>query len=228
MTSAGMFRALDREWHEITARTIEHPWPDDSLPEYRTLDELIARIRAGATDPAGTDRILAVLARRAPTDMLAARTLLQAVLPGLWNVAKRLGHGRVDDELEAEVLAEAIERIRTYPIERRPRAVAANITWDVFGRITRRRHRPEPVTVELTIYDVPAAADEDPSRQVCDLVTDALHAGHLRRTDADLLLAIAVGAETIRTRAHREGVTYGAMCERWCRARTRLRRAAAA
>ena len=147
-----LFAALDREWQTICSSRLadraRSQWTDDALCCFSNLTDLIATLRRSRRDPDAADAILAALARRAPADELAARTLLQAVLPGLFNVAKRLGHGRVDDDLEAEVLAEAVARIRTYPIERRPRLIAANITWDVFGAITRRRQRAARVVLE--------------------------------------------------------------------------------
>jgi hypothetical protein len=226
---ARLFAALDHDWEALsatrTARAQLRLWAKvPTLAAFPHLDALIARVRRGAADPEGTDQILAALAARAPGDDLAARTLLQALLPGLRNVAKRLGHGRVDDDLEADVLAEAVARIRTYPIERRPRYIAANITWDVFGKLTRQCSRPNP-TIAI---DASVAETQDPSVEVCTLVTDALDEGKLRAADARLLLDIAVGTDTIRTRAQREGITYDAMNERWRRARNRLRLAAVA
>ncbi|HXC18535.1 MAG TPA: hypothetical protein VNT80_01370, partial [Acidimicrobiales bacterium] len=43
--------------------------------------------------------------------------------------------------------------------------------------------------------------------------------------DAELLLSVAIGNDTLRRRAAREGLTYAAMHERWRRARNRLRKA---
>lgn len=65
--------------------------------------------------------------------------------------------------------------------------------------------------------------ETDASLEICEIVEDALNQGSLRRRDARLLLSIAVGHDTIRSRAEREGVTYEAMNERWRRARNRLR-----
>lgn len=230
----GLFAALDREWQTIcSSRRPDHgssPWTDDALGGFCDLADLIATLRRSRRDPARADAILAALARRAPADELAARTLLQAVLPGLFNVAKRLGHGRVDDDLEAEVLAEAVARIRTYPIERRPRLIAANITWDVFGAISRRRQRAGRVVLEpvADLEHHETAGSPDPSSEVCELIDDALARGSLRECDARLLLAIAVGQDTIDSRARREGIAYEAMNARWRRARNRLRLAVAA
>lgn len=229
-----LFAALDREWQTVCSSRLadrgRSRWTDDALCGYADLSELIATLRRSRHDPETADAILAALARRAPSDELAARTLLQALLPGLFNVAKRLGHGRVDEELEAEVLAESVARIRTYPIERRPRVIAANITLDVFGAITRRRQRAARVALEpvanLELREIAAAPD--PSTEVCELIEDALEQGSLRESDARLLLAIAVGHDTIGGRARREGIAYDAMNERWRRARNRLRVAVAA
>jgi len=225
-----LFAALDQEWETLrSSRAADRAlarWADEpALREFTSLAALIEAVRRGGRDPERADQILVALARRAAQDDFAARTVLQAVLPGIVNVAKRIGHGAIDDDLEAEVLTEAVKRIRTYPIDRRPRTVAANITWDVFGAITRRRRRdrlePAPELLEPVV-------DDDPSREVCDLVGDALDAGLLRKHDAQLLLAIAVGHDTIGRRADREGVSYDAMNVRWRRARNRLRVAAVA
>ncbi|MEX0664724.1 MAG: hypothetical protein WD598_08135 [Acidimicrobiia bacterium] len=229
-----LFAALESEWQ--TLRRVPaigpdgSPWPDPALTKFRTLGELIDALRRDKHDHTGNDRILVALARRAPVDDLAARTLLQAVLPGLFNVGKRLGRGHIDDELEAEVLAEAVVRIRTYPIERRPARIAANVTWDVFGRLARRRQQAKNTPVDL-VADVvlpTSTGNIDPSIEVCDLVHDAVERGALRARDARLLLAIAVGHDTIAQRARREGIAYAAMNERWRRARKRLQLAVAA
>ena len=232
-----LFRAIDDDWscfiNTGTGHLVCDGWSDDPvLGLLRDPAGVVAALRASGDDPAGADRILGALARRAPHDDVAARTMLQALIPGLVNVAKRLGHGHVDEELEAQVLTEAIDRILNYPLERRPRAIAANVTWDVFGRISRQRRRAttgQPVGVERRPeLDGWGAAPVDPSEEVCELIADAVADGKLRESDARLLVAIAVGHDTIRRRAEREGVTYTAMNERWRRARNRLRTAVAA
>jgi hypothetical protein len=225
-----LVRALDQDWNELSrtfaARAALTRWSQDPvLGLYSDLPAIIAALRDTNRDGEASNDILAALAVRARHDDLAARTLLQALLPGLINIAKRIGRGSVDDELEAEVLTEAIDRIRNYPIERRPHAVAANVTLDVLGTITRRRQRSDETPFEL---DVETDVGRDPSEHVCELVHDALDRGKLRPVDAHLLLSIAVGHDTISQRAEREGLTYNAMCERWRRARNRLRTAVAA
>ena len=79
------------------------------------------------------DSRLAELVREAATDPLAARVVLQRLLPGILSIARRRGRRnwvrtlRVYDDL----LANAWLVIRCYPIERRPVRVAANLLRDV-------------------------------------------------------------------------------------------------
>jgi DNA-directed RNA polymerase specialized sigma24 family protein len=98
------------------------------------LGELLERRRAAAGAPA----ILAALAVLARTDELAARTLLQALLPGLVRLARTAGHD--DREAIDEFVSLAWERIRTYPVGR-PGPVAGNILLDVRKRYHEHRRR---------------------------------------------------------------------------------------
>lgn len=224
----GLFRALDDEWRALNGTHASEAarvrWSNDAvlstLPHPAAIVEFL---RAGAGDAAAKNRLLAALARRAPWDDFAMRTMLQALLPGLVNVAKRLGRGTADDEVEAQVLTEAVDRIRHYPLDRRPRSVAANVTLDVFGTIVRDRARRQAAAARDVVRFSPEG--EDPSVEVVDLVATAFAQGRLGTRDAQLLLSVAVGTDTLRRRAEREGVSYGAMTERWRRARDRLRRA---
>ena len=223
-----LFRALDDEWRlqARSARSVStcRRWADDPvLGRFSSVEAIVRALRRGHADRAGTDRILAALVDRAASDDVALRVALQALLPGLVNVAKRVGRGAVDDELEAEVLTEAVARIRHYPLARRPQAVAANIVLDVLGHLSRRRAR----RARADSIVVPPRSDVDPSDEVRELVSDAVASGRLRVVDAELLLSIAVGRDTIASRAAREGVSYAALDERWRRARNRLRRAVA-
>ena len=121
------------------------------------------------------------------------------------------------------MLTEAVYRIRHYPLDRRPRSVAANVTLDVLGTIVRDRTRHRAASVrDVAVLPVDGG---DPSVEVVELVSAAWSRGRLTTGDAQLLLSVAVGTDTLRRRAEREGVSYGAMTERWRRARDRLRRA---
>jgi DNA-directed RNA polymerase specialized sigma24 family protein len=89
------------------------------------LDALLERRR----DPEQAPAILAALAALAPGDELAARTLLQALLPGLLRLAvAHASTGGVDTI--CDMVALAWVRIRTYPASRTA-PVAGNVLWDV-------------------------------------------------------------------------------------------------
>jgi hypothetical protein len=88
-------------------------------------------------DPATADRILAALARRAPGDQLAARLLLGLLLPGVKALAARLWWLVDLEDRVAAAVAAVFERIRTYPYERRPARIAANVLADARQQLTR-------------------------------------------------------------------------------------------
>jgi len=222
-----LFDALDRDWAALVAspgaRAGMARWrADPALGSFPDLASLVSRLRNGAA-PEQANQILAALIGRAATDDLAARVVLQALVPGLVNVTKRLGKRRLDEDLQAQVVTEAIERIRRYPLARRPRAIAANVVQDVLGRIFRSQGDDSlPPVHEVVSEQEPL----DPSVEVFELVEQALATGRLRRCYAELLLSVAIGTDTLAARATREGVSYAAIHERWRRARNHLRAAA--
>jgi hypothetical protein len=90
-----IFAELDHDWATLvesaTATTALRRWQRDepALAPFSAMTELVAAAhRRGA--PAECDRILVALARRAGSDGLAARTLLQLLLPGAKALARRL------------------------------------------------------------------------------------------------------------------------------------------
>ena len=134
------FDALDRSWttlvrsHEATA-ALER-WSTTPSLVAPSLDALVEAI--WAANRALADRACADLAARAAADPTAARTLLQVLRPGLRHLGRRLAFGGSFDDVDHELLALAWELIRTYPIDRRPRAIAANILLDVRKRYVRQ------------------------------------------------------------------------------------------
>ena len=135
------FEALDRNWTILASsaegRAAVERW--HGLPQLAAedLNELVNRIWQASK--ADADRACAALAARAPADAPAARVLLQVLRPGLRNLGRRLALGGSFEDVDQELLAIAWERIRTYPIERRPAAIAANVLLDVRKRYVRDR-----------------------------------------------------------------------------------------
>jgi DNA-binding CsgD family transcriptional regulator len=141
-------------------------------------------------DPAG-DPVLARLLLAARSDDLAARVVLQRLLPGI--VARaRVWARRAPGNAEAldELLAVAWSVIRTYPLERRPTHLAANLLRDAeyhaFIRATRRTAVLEPTPPHLLDLPVEVPDRIDPLAELAELVAAAHRSRAL--TDRDLRL----------------------------------------
>jgi DNA-directed RNA polymerase specialized sigma24 family protein len=139
---------LDSEWRHVarggSGRRALQRWAavHPALGGARDLGGLLERRRASAAGPA----ILAALAQLAPSDELAARTLLQALLPGLVRLARTTAAD--DPEAIDEMVSLAWERIRTYP-PGRTGPVAANVVLDVRKCYRRYRRRSAIRAVDL-------------------------------------------------------------------------------
>lgn len=145
---------LDREWSELAtsprARRALIRWSNShaALVGQHDLADVM-RARRKAADAPG---LLLALAALAPDDELAARTLLQVLLPGL--VCMSSATASDDPAAMEEMVSLAWERIRTYPTTRHG-SVAANVLLDVRKRY--RKHRLiEAPTGSLQIDGEPA------------------------------------------------------------------------
>ncbi|PHX93883.1 MAG: hypothetical protein CK542_02575 [Acidimicrobium sp.] len=127
---------LVKEWQLISSRHNEvdvvNSW---KLPggKVANLDQVL--VRAGfntARDDSQGDSYLWLLVKRASDEELAARIVLQRILPPLVAIARRRGQiidGGIDAAI-AEVLPTAWTVIRQYPWHRRPNKVASNLVLD--------------------------------------------------------------------------------------------------
>jgi DNA-directed RNA polymerase specialized sigma24 family protein len=218
-----LFRALDLDWRILAAsRSAQQgvrAWRSDrALRGLRGLDDILPRTARGA-GRGSADAVLAALMRRAGEDELAARAVLQALVPGLVGVATRLG-GRDDPDVASEVVAEAWARIRGYPIERRPRAVAANVVLDVLMGTRRRRQRSDLVAVSaLPLDDFDQRPSDSSARDRLDAVVEA---GALREGDVAVVTDALGRRVPLGEAARRAGCSPRAMKTRRWRARRRV------
>ena len=186
-----VFDALDRSWatlvHSPEAAAALDRWSAEPVLASPDLDALVEGIWAATK--ADADRAHAALAARAPVDETAARVLLQALRPGLRNLGRRLALGGSFDDVDHELLALAWERIRTYPIDRRPAAIAANVLLDVRKRYVRDVLEPERLRLDFVRDDLwpstPSAEHE---------AVEAFEPS-LRRAHAHLVAAVDRGDE---------------------------------
>lgn len=201
------FESLDREWERIArsadaARALERWERIDPVLASPSLDVLLARRRCSAADG---EIVLRALAGLAPGDRLAARTMLQALVPGLGALARRIGGGRAD--LASELAALAWERIRTYPRSRHG-SVGANILLDVRKgyAASLRPPRSDVCTVASELSDHMWVRDSVEGEVIVDedlrpeLLSRILASGERGLISDDVLRAI------VRTRLHGESI----------------------
>jgi DNA-directed RNA polymerase specialized sigma24 family protein len=193
------FDALDRSWAAFTrsseAAAALCRWREDQHLDASDLEALVQRTWQASKPQA--DRTCAALARRAGTDAVAARTLLQILRPGLRNLGRRLALGGSFEDVDQELLALAWERIRTYPIDRRPATIAGNILLDVRKHYVRAVLDPDARSIplaELPPNQWPAAPSAEHE------AVDA-HLPSLRRAHAYLAAAVDRGTITATSAA---------------------------
>lgn len=179
---------LQHDWHRLV-RSTRHCDLDRLLaeagwrPHRETKDDTPA---TEAIDPVRADRTLAGLVAAARHDPLAARVVLQRLLPGLIALARRraawagLPGGPVLDELVAETWIV----IREFPVERRPVHVAGNLLREVeyraFTRPARlRRH------AALTGDGVAPRCSAAPYGEMIDAATEEAQEQRHRRFAAE-------------------------------------------
>ena len=198
----GLFTTLDNDWSQhlqrrSTRRRYE-TWAQEHpvFAAHPDLRALLAAARRQA-HPELADQILAALAGRAGADDLAARALLQAVLPGLRALAITHHWAAPADELEAALVAIAWEHIRCYPITNRPRRIAANLLLDTGHHLRRTLPRRNQTTPLDTLGEHPAPDARAAAAELTELVCDAVAEGHLDPSPAALILRTRVLDEPV-------------------------------
>lgn len=194
-----VFDALDRQWavlvHSPDGESALARWRADLELDADDLQGLVAAIQAGPAP--SSNAALLVLARRAPTDWHAARTLLEALRPGLLKLGQHLAGRGSFDAVDHEIVSLAWERIRTYPADRRPNAVASNVLLDVRKRYVHAAKR-DSAAAELLTETSQLEEDLPPAPSAEDDAIDAELAS-LRRAHARLAAAIDVGSISSRS-----------------------------
>src|SRR5581483_3021885 len=219
-----LFDALDADWAAVVAA------PDSArqLRRWAGRHEGLARF-AGLGGLADADEVLAALAALAPCDPLAARVVLQLLLPGCRAVSRRLAWAVPDrEERDALVVACAYARIRSYPIERRPAAIAANVLLDT-AKAARRAAAAHPATVPLEEAAVVTVDVPEPSaaEELLDILVAEVRSGRLDEADGQAIALTRVGGLSVEEVALRQRCHPGSVRRRRRAAEARLRQAAA-
>jgi len=230
---------LQREW-EVLARgrlRLElRAWSahEAVLARFETPDRLIGFLWDKRAPSEEKDQVLLALLRLARRESSASRIVLQAMLPGLKTLAAAMlrrhpEHGNPAlgrAELWQVLFVEMLERIKTYPLERRPGSVAANLILDVKHAVLAEAQRARAAAGELPL-DEPLEPDEQtlrsrPGVDVEEPLRRAVQAKAITAADAELLLLVGVDGVTLREAAGRVGLSYNLARIRIQRARKRL------
>lgn len=223
---AWIVQSLNEEWASIAdspaARRALMRWATANpvLAQTRSIDDLVD---TRACVPWGREAHR-VLAAEAPTDHLAARTLLQAFLGGLVCLSRRIGHD--DPDAIDELVSLGWTRIRTYPSQRRG-AVAANVLLDVRKQYLQAMHGDAGGADACASFDRPDHTPT-PEQIVCEhVVFDELMAakdrGLVSVSALETIIRTRVGGETLIEVAADMGISPDAIWRRRTRAEERLR-----
>jgi hypothetical protein len=156
------------------------------------------------------DQNLAAVVGKAATDTTMARLVLQRVMPGLLSVAKRranLAPGTFSEILH-DLVANAWIAVCTYPLDRRPRKVAANLVRDIeyntFTQQSRLRRVATDAVAELP--ERSAASHTNPGEDVITVLAAARNAG-ANPDGLRLLGELAVAGRSVGELAESYGVS---------------------
>ncbi len=157
--SGPLLRGLLADWESANAspRVLRrvNSWGLPGGPIER-LDDVV--VRAGFGGPSecdDADAYLFALVSRAASDPLAAQIVLHRLLPPVISIAKRRGKlhkGGIEGAL-CDVITQAWFAITSYPVDRRPRKIAANLVRDIEYHEFVAEHRPRKTTVEFIDHD---------------------------------------------------------------------------
>lgn len=190
---------LQREWTLISSRrsSVERASAWRLTPRViGSLDELLVLtgLGPGPVDPS-SDETMRKLVAVARHDDLAARVVLQRMLPGLSTIAKRHSEG-FNSQLDAldELLSVAWSVIRSFSIETRDRYVIKNLLRDCEHQafLKSRRRRMVHELTDPADLDVPTDADEldqEPLGTIVELLGQAKAAG---MAEADIAMIVTL------------------------------------
>lgn len=243
-----LFRQLITEWVSLntlaSSSAAVHKWGrlEPALVGHHTPADVVDAVDAAA--PAGKDEILGALIRLFQAGhQLAGRVVLQSMLIKLGRITLRT-RGTSSDNAWTEdrrhiAVAEFWDVLATYPIQRRPHKIAANLSLDTLHRVTGETRGQQPARpVDPT--DLPeehsgrlmTVVAVDPERvglsvddDLVQVVTWAVARDVITREDAQLLVQVYLpipGTSGTSAAAAHLGVSDAAIRQRCSRARRLL------
>ena len=217
---AQVLHSLNDEWATIADSPMARRalmWWSDVHPVLLPAGNLAEVIELGYRPDIGPE-IRRALALMAPEDHLAARTLLQELLGGLVNLARRVGR---DGDAVDDVIGLAWERICTYP-GHRPGTVSGNVLLDVRKRY-RRLHAAPPTTSLIDLIVEPSAEDRVIGTAFLDDLRVASRANGVASDVLDTIIRSRVAGESMADLAAEQDVSLKVLWHRRWRGEARLR-----
>ncbi len=241
-----LFGALIEEWVGLNSSRI----PARTVQRWATAHPVLAGASrpadiVEAVEVAGSERqdaiLLTLLRLTQAGEQLAGRILLQQMLPRLARLRHRIktpasnsADFRLQEDRSHIIVATFWEVVATYPIERRPSRVAANLALDTLGQVYRIADRNPEVIPDEPIDDgqllnlcgplYPArAAEPDDDGEWPALLRWAANTGVLTGEAAQLLNDIYVLGEPPLEYSRRTGRSHSSVKQQCVRAKRRLR-----
>ena len=219
---AQILHSLNMEWSAIAdspaARRALIRW-STAHPVFASADDLDDVIALGYRPDDGPE-IRRALAALAPSDDIAARTLLQELLGGLCNLARRVGR---DSDAIDDIVSLAWERIRTYPVHR-PGSVSGNVLLDVRKRYCREHDRANRSRLAVCCAESePSAEDRVVGRAFVEELVAASEQSGVSSQVLGVIIRSRVGGESMADLAAEQQVPLKVLWHRRWRAEARLR-----
>jgi hypothetical protein len=225
VSSRTVSRSLDHEWAALRHRRDAVECCAGWGVVRGDIDDLDAVVAATQAHVLGGEAALRDIVERAATDPLAARVVLQRLLPGIGALARRRSHA--DPAAFDELVGAAWIAIVTFDPARRPASVAAALLDDADHRAFRARWRrrsstevPVADTFERTAAGAATAGSVDAVTEVADLL--ALAAPVVDSDDLALVRRLLDGESTDQIAAA-SGVSARMIRYRRARVTSRLR-----
>jgi hypothetical protein len=231
-TDASLVGRLNAEWSRLCA----DPCTESAVARWAVRHpELSGCLALGDIEPAVSgagaeqaDRILLALLRLTRTgDSLAGRTVLQLMLGKAVRIAMARAGRDTRPSLEHTAVAALWTTIATYPIERRPAKVAANLAMETLRAVTTElTHQlsetpTSPDVLAADLLPMTPSGRTTADHELLDLLTWAVDEGTITAGDATLILDIyspAPGTEGGAAAAERHGLSWPAARQRASRA----------
>ena len=203
--SPHLFKALDAEWAAVGVgrRAEQHlaRWQrlEPDLADFRSPAEVVARCQVRG-DTSLSNQLMSALLRSAATDRLAARSILQALLPALASLVRRprVGGGAAwsnQVQLDQDAVAYAWEQIAEAAGEPPawPAMTIVNATWDrLRTAVVQNQRRTAPLVGLGSARAVETLDEETPMEQLTLALGEAVMDGAIDNDSAGLILRTRV------------------------------------